>query len=162
MQKIPDPPKDLRIEDPSGVTEVVSTENFPKIGDIVTTGQALALCRDFGIDYLAIRIESDPEKYKEWEFDGCSGIPDELMGLFTGCDWKDITFKCCLPHDLGYGYGEPGNEDERKQVDTRFYNDLINKAGMDEWRAAAFFAGVRAGGHEIFGQSFSWGFAHKE
>jgi hypothetical protein len=33
---------------------------------------------------------------------------------------------------------------------------------MDEWRAAAFFAGVRAGGHEIFGQSFSWGFAHKE
>ncbi len=47
-------------------------------------------------------------------------------------------------------------------MDTRFYNDLINKAGMDEWRAAAFFAGVRAGGHEIFGQSFSWGFAHKE
>jgi hypothetical protein len=162
MSKIPDLPKGPRIEGGSKTPEVVSTENFPKIGDTVTTAQALALCRDFGLEYLAERIECDPDGYQEWEFDGCSGIPDELMGLFTGCNWKDITFKCCLPHDLGYGYGELGNEDERKEVDTRFYNDLISKAGMDEWRAAAFYAGVRVGGHQIFGQSFSWGFAHKK
>ena len=48
MSKIPDPPKDLRIEDDSKIPEVVSTENFPKIGEMVTTTQALALCRDFG------------------------------------------------------------------------------------------------------------------
>ena len=161
MSKLPEPPKGLRISGDAETPEVISAENFPQIGDMVTTELALALCRDFGLDYLVERIACDPDKYKEWKFDGCSGLPDELMGLFTGCDWKDITFKCCLPHDLGYGYGEPGNEAERKQVDTRFYNDLINKAGMDEWRAAAFFAGVRVGGHEIFGLSFSWGFAHK-
>ena len=162
MSKKPDPPEDLHSSQGAESPEAISTENFPEIGDTVTTEQALALCRDFGLDYLVERIERNPEKYKEWKFDGCSGLPDELMGLFTGCDWKDITFKCCLPHDLAYGYGEPGNEKERKQADTRFYNDLIKKAGMDEWRAAAFFAGVRVGGHEIFGLSFSWGFAHKD
>ena len=123
MSKLPEPPKDLRISGDAETPEVISSENFPQIGDMVTTEQALALCRDFGLDYLVERIECDPDKYKEWEFDGCSGLPDELMGLFTGCDWKDITFKCCLPHDLGYGYGEPGNEAERK---TDYYSHQLN------------------------------------
>ncbi len=79
---------------------------LPKIGDTISTKEALELCRYFGLDYLVERIESDPEGYKDWKFDGCSGLPDELMGLFTGCNWEDITYKCCLPHDLCYGYGE--------------------------------------------------------
>ena len=111
-------------------------------------------------DYLIKRIESNPGKYKEWEFDGCSGIPDELMGLFTGCDWQDITYKCCLPHDLAYGYGELENDIERERVDLKFYSDLVTKAGMKKWQASAFLAAVRLGGAEVFGLSFSWGFAH--
>jgi len=134
--------------------------NLPEIGDMVTTEEALELCRYFGLDYLIERIESDPGRYKEWKFDGCSGLPDEVMGFFTGCDWKDITYKCCLPHDLCYGYGEPGNDIERKQVDQKFYSDLVTKAGMKKWCASAFFAGVRIGGAEAFGRSFSWGFAN--
>ena len=134
---------------------------LPEIGDTISTEEALELCRYFCLDYLVERIESHPESYKVWEFDGCSCLPDELMGLFTGCDWKDITYKCCLPHDLCYGYGELGNKAERKRVDEQFYSDLMNKAGMKKWAASAFLAGVRIGGAEIFRRSFSWGFAHK-
>lgn len=132
---------------------------LPNIGDTVSTEKALKLCRHFGLDYLAKRIAANPECYKPWKFDGCSCLPDELMGLFTGCDWRDITFKCCLPHDLCYGYGELGNDIERKQVDIKFYNDLVTKAEMPRGRASAFLLAVRMGGAEKFGLSFSWGFA---
>ena len=135
--------------------------DLPKIGDTISTKEALELCRYFGLDYLVKRIDSDQKGYKDWKFDGCSGLPDELMGLFTGCNWEDITFKCCLPHDLCYGYGELGNKIERKRVDTKFYSDLVTKAGINEWAASAFLSAVRIGGAEIFGLSFSWGFAHK-
>jgi hypothetical protein len=135
---------------------------FPRIDDIVTTEQALALCRHFNLDYLITRIESQPEAYKEWRFDGCSGLPDEIMGLFTGCDRQDITYQCCLPHDLAYGYGEPGNDLERERVDLKFHSDLVIRAGMKKWLASAFLAAVRVGGPEEFGLSFSWGFAHIE
>jgi hypothetical protein len=134
---------------------------FPEIGDVVTTETALALCRHFNIDYVADRIEKNSDSYKSWKFDGCSGLPDEIMGFFTGCDWKDITYQCCLPHDLCYAYGEKGNEIERKRVDQKFYSDLVTKAGMKKWMASAFLTAVRAGGTEKFGLSFSWGFAHR-
>ena len=49
----------------------------------------------------------------------------------------------------------------RKRVDTKIYSDLVNKAGMNEWTASAFLEAVRIGGAEVFGLSFSWGFAHK-
>jgi hypothetical protein len=135
---------------------------YPEIDDMVTTEQALELCRHFNLDYLIDRIEDHPERYKSWKFDGCSGLPDEIMGLFTGCDWHDITYKCCLPHDLCYGYGELGNDIERKRVDLKFYSDLVTKAGMKKWQASAFLAGVRIGGVEAFGLSFSWGFANRD
>jgi len=134
---------------------------LPEIGDRITTAEALELCRHYGLDYLVVRIESAPDRYKDWKFDGCSGLPDKLMEIFTGCKWEDITYHCCLPHDLAYGYGELGNKTERKDVDEKFYSDLVTKADMHKWVAAAFLAAVRVGGAEALGQSFSWGFAHK-
>ena len=134
--------------------------NLPEIGDIITTKEALELCLYFGLDYLIERIEADPERYKDWKFDGCSGLPDQVMGFFTGCDWEDITHKCCLPHELCYDYGKPGNDIEWKRVDLKFCSDLVTKVGMKKWCASAFLAGVRSGGAEEFGLSFSWGFAH--
>jgi hypothetical protein len=134
---------------------------LPKIHDMITTEQALALCRHYKLEYLIKRIESNPDNYKAWKFDGCSGLPDKVMGFFTGGKWEDITYKCCLPHDLCYGYGEPGNKAERKSVDQRFYRDLVTKACMKKWCASAFLVAVRVGGVEAFGLSFSWGFAHK-
>ena len=135
---------------------------LPEIGDNVTTEQALKLCEHFKLDYLVKRIQENPAKYKNWVFDGCSCLRDEKLGFITGCDWRDITFKCCLPHDLCYGYGENGNEIERERVDLKFYSDLVTKAGMAKWMASAFLAGVRIGGAEVFGQAFSWAFAHKK
>ncbi len=134
---------------------------LPSIGDIITTKEALELCRYFGLDYLVERIESHPERYKDWKFDGCSCLPDEVMGFFTGCNWEGITYRCCLPHDLCFGYGGRGNSVERKRVDETFHSDLVTKAGMKEWCASAFLVAVRIGGSERFGLSFSWGFAHK-
>ena len=107
------------------------------------------------------RINANPDHYKDWPFDGYSGLPDEVMELFTGCDWKDNTYKCCLPHYLRYGYGDPGNDIKRKQVDETFYSDLVIKAGMRKWLASTFLSAVRMGGVEKFGLSFSWGFARK-
>ena len=135
---------------------------LPKIGDIITAKKALELCRSFGLGYLVKRIEFNPDCYNDWKLDGCSGLPDEVIGFFTGCNWEDITYKCCLPHDLCYGYGESGNNIERKRVDVKFYSDLVTKAGMREWCASAFLLAVRIGGPEEFGLSFSWGFAHKQ
>ena len=134
---------------------------FPAIGDNITTEDALKLCRHFKLDYLTARIEANPDSYKNWKFDGCSGLPDEILGLFTGCNWQDITYKCCLPHDLCYAYGEPGNDIERKRVDVKFYSNLVTKAGMKKWLASAFLSAVRIGGKEELGLSFSWAFAHK-
>ncbi len=134
---------------------------LPAVGETVTMKEALELCRHFSLDYLVDRIESYPERYKDWKFDGCSCLPDEVLGFFAGCNREDITYKCCLPHDLCYGYGEKGDSNERKQVDKQFYEDLVTKAGMKEWCASAFRVAVRIGGSERFGLSFSWGFAHK-
>ena len=134
---------------------------FPEIGDNITTEDALNLCRHFKLDYLITRIKANPDSYKSWTFDGCSGVPDETLGLFTGCNWEDITYKSCLPHDLCYAYGEPGNDIERMRVDVKFYSDLVTKAGMKKWLASAFLSAVRIGGKEELGLSFSWAFAHK-
>jgi len=135
--------------------------DYPKIGDQVDTEQGLALCRHFKLDYLVSRIEFDKTLYKTWEFDGCSCIHDQFLGFITGLNANDITYKCCLPHDLGYAYGQPGNRMERKRVDLKFQSDLVTKAGMKDWMASAMYEGVRVGGSEVFGQPFSWAFARK-
>lgn len=43
---------------------------LPEIGDIIVTDQALELCNHFKLDYLVKRIQENPDKYKNWEFDG--------------------------------------------------------------------------------------------
>lgn len=134
---------------------------LPEIGETITTQWAVELCEHFGLDYLLDRIQTHPERYKEWKFDGCSCLPDEIVGLFTGCDWQDITYLCCLPHDLGYAYGTPGDRHEKQRVDDRFYEDLIAKAHMKGWIAEAFRKAVELGGEEVFGLSFSWAFASR-
>lgn len=138
--------------------------NLPAIGHMITTDEALILCRHYQLNYLIHRIESEQDvnsNYLFWKFDGCSGIPDEMLGLFTGLPWMEITYKCCLPHDLAYAYGDPNNEDERKMTDRKFYKDL-RMIGMDKFLARVFFAAVRVGGKDHFGKSFSWGFARIE
>lgn len=135
---------------------------LPEIGDLITTESAIALCGHFGLDYLIARITANPAHYKAWPFDGCSCLPDKFVGFVSLCDWRAITYQCCLPHDLGYAYGDKGNAAERARVDRKFYNDLVAKAGMQKWMASFFLAGVKMGGREELGLPFSWGFARRQ
>jgi len=130
-----------------------------KIGDTITVEKGLELARHFEFDYIVKRLEKHPENFKSFIFDGCSMLPDELMGLFTGCDWKDITYLCCLPHDIGHGYGKLGDFEENHMVNLLFKVNLINKAGMKSWLAEIFLKAVEIGGASYLGLSFSWGFA---
>jgi hypothetical protein len=99
-----------------------SKADLPKIGQIVTTERALELCEYFGLNHLAERIEDNPDLYKEWKFDGCSMTPD---GVLSEVIKVPSLTEICLRHDLGYAYGEPGNQDERLIVDKKFQNELL-------------------------------------
>jgi hypothetical protein len=64
----------------------------------------------------------------------------------------------CLRHDLGYAYGDPGNDKERLIVDKKFQNELLD-GGASEFVAKTMFDAVRAGGKEKLCLPFSWSFA---
>jgi hypothetical protein len=140
------------------VSEKRNIAELPKIGEFVTTERALELCVYYGFDHLAGRIEENPDLFKEWEFDGCSMTPDEVLKEIIKV--PSLT-EICLRHDLGYAYGDPGNEKERLRVDKKFQNELLS-AGASEFAAKAMFDAVRTGGKEEFCLSFSWSFARVE
>jgi hypothetical protein len=132
--------------------------NPPKIGETVTTERAFGLCDLYDLDYLVKRIEDNPDHFKAWEFDGCSMTPTEVLSEIIKV--PSLT-EICLRHDLGYAYGEPGNEGERLKVDRQFQLELLN-AGASEFVAKTMFKAVRQGGKEAFCLSFSWSFARVE
>jgi len=140
---------------PESVSQQMIVDKLPKVGEIVTTESALALCRHYGFDYLTERIGDHPDSFKEWKFDGCSMTPNE--------DFSDLIkvsslTEICLRHDLGYAYGDPGNGKERLEVDRKFRDELVS-AGASEFAAKAVFNAVRVGGKEELCLPFSWGFA---
>ena len=140
---------------PKSVSEKRMIAELPKIGEIVTAERALELCEQYGFNYLADRIEDNPDLFKEWEFDGCSMTPTEVLSDLIKV--PSLT-EICLRHDLGYAYGDPGNEEERVLVDKKFQNELLD-GGASEFVAKAMFDAVRAGGKEKLCLPFSWGFA---
>lgn len=131
-----------------------------KIGSTINPAKGLQIANQLGFLHIVQRIEAQPEMYEYFIFDGCSCIPDELMGLFTGCKWQDITYLCCLPHDIQYAFGDLGNKEERKSADYLFFHNLIHLAGMKPWLASVFMNAVKLGGSEKLGLPFSWGFAN--
>ena len=143
---------------PESVSEKRNIANLPKIGEIATTESGIELCEHYGLNYLADRIEDNPDLFKEWEFDGCSMTPTEVLSELIKV--PSLT-AICLRHDLGYAYGDPGNEKERMIVDKTFQNELLS-AGAGEFTAKAMFEAVRAGGREELCLSFSWSFARVE
>ena len=81
--------------------------------------------------------------------------PDEALAELIKV--SSLT-EICLRHDLGYAYGEPGNEKERITVDKIFLNELL-AVGASEFAAKAMFNAVRVGGKEELCLPFSWSFA---
>ena len=132
-----------------------NTVEIPKIGEIVTTERASELCVHYGMNRLAERIDDSPDVFKEWKFDGCSMTPTEVLSEIIKVS---SLAEICLRHDLGYAYGEPGNDKKRLIVDKTFQNELIS-AGASEFVAKVMFDAVRAGGKEELCLPFSWGFA---
>ena len=128
---------------------------LPKIGEIVTTQRALELCQHYDLNHLAGRIEDNPDLFKEWEFDGCSMTPDDVLREIIKV--PSLT-EICLRHDLGYAYGDPGDQEERMMVDKKFQNELLS-AGASEFVAKTMFDAVRVGGKEELCLPFSWSFA---
>ena len=137
------------------VSEKRTITELPKIGEIVTTERAIQLCVHYGLNRLAQRIEDNPDLFKEWEFDGCSMTPTEVLSELIKV--PSLT-EICLRHDLGYAYGEPGDEQERMLVDRAFQEDLID-GGASKVTAKVMFDVVRLGGKEKHCLPFSWGFA---
>jgi len=140
---------------PESVSDKRNIAELPKIGEIVTTERALGLCVHYGLNHLAKRIEDDPDLFKKWKFDGCSMTPSALLSELIKVP---TLIEICLRHDLGYAYGEPGNEEERIVVDRKFENELMD-GGAGKGTAKAMFDAVRAGGKEKFCLPFSWSFA---
>lgn len=140
------------------------TVRLPEIGDLITTEWGLELCRHYGLDYLVERITAHPDLFEPWEFDGVSCVPDTVMGIFVGKGhaWRDVTWKCALPHDLGYAYGEPGNEMERAKLDHDFRVALEVHAGMEPEMARIFERMVKTFGKEKYGHSYSFCFARRK
>ena len=131
---------------------------LPEIGERVTTEWAIELCQYFGLDYLVERVNANPGAYKTWVFDGCSMLPDVIVSRFINVPELTII---CLKHDLKYGYGECGNDEERLKADFELGLDLLDGGAIAEV-SLAFFTGVQVGGGGELGFNFSWGFAHKQ
>jgi hypothetical protein len=128
---------------------------LPKIGEVVTTERALELCVHYDLSYLVKRIVDNPDNFKEWKFDGCSMTPTEVLSKAVKIP---SLAEICLRHDLGYAYGDSGNEEERLKVDRQFQSDLLN-AGASEFVAKSMYNAVREGGREKYCLPFSWSFA---
>ena len=131
---------------------------LPRIGETITTERARELCAHFGCTYLLERIDSAPDTFKDWEFDGASMIPDALVSKLAGI--PNLT-EIALKHDLKYGYGEPGNQKEREKADQEFKADLLAD-GADRIVAEVMYQAVRTFGNPPISTSFSWGFARRK
>lgn len=135
---------------------------LPQIDEIITTQRGLELCKYFELGYLVERLTKHPGRYREWRFDGCSFLPDQLLKRIYR-NWDKVLYECCLPHDLGYAYGKSGDNEERKQVDLDFERNLIAKADMHPGLARIFWGAVSIGGKESLKiPNVSWAFATKE
>lgn len=130
-----------------------------KIGDTITPAMGLQIANQLGFLHIVERIEAQPEMYKDFIFDGVSGLPEGLASFLAEVDEKDFTYKIALPHDIDYAYGNPGDEKEKKISDTNFEKRLV-KHGCPKWKARVAKRIVDILGREELMQKFSWGFAN--
>lgn len=156
-------------------SKMVNITRYPKIGETITVDHGIELAMHFGLIELAGRLSVDNGRFGNIEkYDGCSCIPDHIFVRWSwsrwlwkhigGLDWQKIIDLCCLPHDLEYAWGTPGDEDARLEADKRFLKNLVTKAGVKQETAYLFFNAVRCGGVPLHGEpmkSYHWGFARR-
>ena len=121
---------------------------LPKKGEEVSLPKIKEICEYFGLLGLWTKIINDPPPNPFYS-DGCSLWFDSWQGV--------SLYPACFLHDLKYWAGYPDEDVERLIADAELMIDvarLLNATALAE----TMFHGVRVGGHEIFKQSFSWGF----
>jgi len=114
----------------------------------VDLAQIRKICREYGLEELWQKIKADPPA-RPFASDGCSLWLDKYNGI--------SLYPACFLHDLKYWAGYPDEDIARLQADAELMIDvacLLNSTTMAE----SMFYGTRVGGHEIYDQSFSWGF----
>jgi hypothetical protein len=124
------------------------TMQLPQKGEIVSLPRIKEICQHYGLHELWAKIENDPPP-RPFKSDGCSLWFDTWQGV--------SLYPACFLHDLKYWAGYPGDELERLVADAELMIDVARLLGSTSM-AETMFHGVRVGGHEIFRQSFSWGF----
>jgi len=134
---------------------------LPPKGQEVSLEEIELICAEYRLYDLWRKIKANPPK-KPFKSDGCSWWPDE---------WKDIAgrvvsiYKHCFLHDLKYWAAYPEKDNPEEQIE-RFIADaeLIIGVVKDTYRielGEMMWPGVRAGGHERWNMSFSWGFGRR-
>jgi protein tyrosine phosphatase (PTP) superfamily phosphohydrolase (DUF442 family) len=121
---------------------------LPKKGEEVPLPKIKEICQYYGLHDLWRKIEKDPPPIP-FKSDGCSLWFDEWRGI-------DL-YPACFLHDLKYWAGYPNEDVERLVADAELMIDVARLLGSTAM-AETMFHGVRPGGHEMFKQSFSWGF----
>ncbi|MFM7331141.1 MAG: hypothetical protein ACKO1L_05700 [Brachymonas sp.] len=128
---------------------------IPKIGDMITTEQAIELCRHYDLHYLIERISKNPQDFKSWVFDGASMIQDALFAKIFSIPNLTVI---ALRYDLKYAYGDPENQDERKRADKELKQELLNDQASKLVVYPMYWA-VRVFGNGPLKTDFTWGFA---
>lgn len=131
---------------------------YPKTGETTTVARGIELCEHFGLFDISEKLRKNPDRYRSFEFDGCSRIPDGLVARLSSMSEYALTYKCCLPHDLKYAYGDPG---DRKAFDVANHElklDIVSNGGA-YMIANMFYDFTDLFGWEDGDHSFSWGFA---
>lgn len=122
--------------------------DLPAKGEKVPLSRIEEICGFYGLNDLWAKIERDPPA-KPFKSDGCSMFFDS---------WKGVSlYPACFLHDLKYWAGYPGEDVERLVADAELMIHVARLLGETKLAETMFF-GVRVGGHEVFKQSFSWGF----
>jgi hypothetical protein len=121
---------------------------LPKKGEEAPLSRIREICEEYGLKNLWVKIEKDPPP-RPFKSDGCSLWVDSWGGK--------CLYPACFIHDLKYWAGYPGEDVERLIADAELMIDVARITG-GTGMAQTMFQGVRIGGHELFKQSFSWGF----
>lgn len=131
------------------------------IGDVISPATGLQIANQLGMQHIVERIESEPERYADFRFDGVSGAPDWMAALFFGVDETDLTYKVAIPHDWRFAYGQPGNAKEESMANKEFCDNLV-KVGVKEWKVRVALELVKTLGSEKLPFNFCWAFASKK
>jgi hypothetical protein len=119
--------------------------DLPKKGQLLSVGEVLHICKQYGRIELYKRILAD-QPAKPFASDGCSAWPDE---------WHGIDFyEDCFLHDIEYWCG--GTDADKLAADLQLALGICRKGAPR--MAEIMFNGVRVGGVDWMPTPWRWGF----